>query len=459
MYSCKTSKTEDRSRPRRSLPAREKATTATTSGQLLHGTAQMKPYSGDLDELHGKLAQRIDSRRNRTGLPDSLKFGIENLSGYSMDDVRVHYSSPRPAAINAYAYTQGSDIHVAPGQEKHLPHEAWHVVQQKQGRVRPTYRNNGVNINDNPSLEHEADINGNLALKGAGHTGEYMYANAPGEVAQLVRVELNRPLAGEDHDNIIGLNFMPGGGLRELLPGNGRGYSVLSDKIAGHTSMVSWRPGQNNEMDEFLGKGFSPKGLLNSLKVGVVGFLPQSLRTFLNIDDINVPGDLHVESQAVVEDPRAHQLVIHVSDFTFEEWRRQMNRYANIVNDNNNPHSYSFMPETASNIFFKERVERGERGTDNCTTMAMRNAFEACDIIRRSIYREINNPQNNMSPQRAAVLQNDMDALLNLRLELANMMNDIVNRNLETRTTRGTQGRAIRAFMALRDYYAAHPQQ
>ncbi|MEM7041075.1 MAG: DUF4157 domain-containing protein [Bacteroidota bacterium] len=36
----------------------------------------------------------------------------------------------------AHAYDQGTDIHIGPGQEKHLPHEAWHVVQQKQGRVR-----------------------------------------------------------------------------------------------------------------------------------------------------------------------------------------------------------------------------------------------------------------------------------------------------------------------------------
>lgn len=26
-------------------------------------------------------------------------------------------------------------IYIAPGQEKYLPHEAWHVVQQKQERV------------------------------------------------------------------------------------------------------------------------------------------------------------------------------------------------------------------------------------------------------------------------------------------------------------------------------------
>ena len=36
------------------------------------------------------------------------------------------------------AYAQGTDIHIGPGQGTHLPHEAWHVVQQKQGRVLPT---------------------------------------------------------------------------------------------------------------------------------------------------------------------------------------------------------------------------------------------------------------------------------------------------------------------------------
>ena len=60
---------------------------------------------------------------NRTGLPDRLKSGIEQLSGYAMDDVRVHYNSPKPAQLQAHAYTQGTNIHVAAGQEKHLPHE------------------------------------------------------------------------------------------------------------------------------------------------------------------------------------------------------------------------------------------------------------------------------------------------------------------------------------------------
>ncbi|MCB0207862.1 MAG: DUF4157 domain-containing protein [Anaerolineae bacterium] len=97
------------------------------------------------------------NRPNKTGLPDKLKVGIETLSGYALDDVKVHYNSAKPAQLQALAYTQGTDIHVGPGQERHVPHEAWHVVQQKQGRVKPTLQAKGVNINDDPWLEAEAD--------------------------------------------------------------------------------------------------------------------------------------------------------------------------------------------------------------------------------------------------------------------------------------------------------------
>jgi Domain of unknown function (DUF4157) len=105
-------------------------------------------------------------KKNNTGLPDQLKSGIENLSGHSMDDVKVHYNSSAPAQLNAHAYAQGTDIHVAPGQEKHVPHEAWHVVQQKEGRVKPTKQlKSKVNINDDVSLEKEADVMGAKAMQ------------------------------------------------------------------------------------------------------------------------------------------------------------------------------------------------------------------------------------------------------------------------------------------------------
>lgn len=121
---------------------------------------QRKPKSVPTSEQNSMQREKTP---NNTGLPDNLKTGIENLSGFSLDDVKVHYNSNKPAQLNALAYTQGTDIHVAPGQEKHLPHEAWHVIQQKQGRVQPTMQFQGVSVNDNKELEKEADLRGNEA--------------------------------------------------------------------------------------------------------------------------------------------------------------------------------------------------------------------------------------------------------------------------------------------------------
>ena len=108
----------------------------------------------------------VQKKVNQTGLPDHLKEGVENLSGIAMDDVKVHYNSDKPAQLQALAYAQGTDIHVGPGQEKHLPHEAWHVVQQKQGRVQPTMQMKGsVAVNDDKGLENEADVMGEKAIQ------------------------------------------------------------------------------------------------------------------------------------------------------------------------------------------------------------------------------------------------------------------------------------------------------
>lgn len=124
------------------------------------------------DGMHASSSQKefpIQRKANNTGLPGNLKSGIENLSGFAMDDVKVHYNSSKPAQLQAHAYAQGSDIHLASGQEKHLPHEAWHVVQQKQGRVQPTRQlKSKVNINDDAGLEREADIMGAKALDSGG---------------------------------------------------------------------------------------------------------------------------------------------------------------------------------------------------------------------------------------------------------------------------------------------------
>ncbi len=117
-------------------------------------TAQLQ---ADEEEVQAK---QLKADTNKTGMPDNLKTGIETLSGVDVSDVRVHYNSSKPAQMNAHAYAQGTNIHISPGQEQHLPHEAWHTVQQKQGRVQPTTSVNGTPVNDNKSLESEADSMG-----------------------------------------------------------------------------------------------------------------------------------------------------------------------------------------------------------------------------------------------------------------------------------------------------------
>jgi len=96
---------------------------------------QIQTTAGSSGDLIG--SPQLDRFLNRTGRPDNLKAGVESLSGIDLSDVNVHYNSSKPAQLQAHAYAQASGIHFAPGQQVHLPHEAWHVVQQAQGRVMP----------------------------------------------------------------------------------------------------------------------------------------------------------------------------------------------------------------------------------------------------------------------------------------------------------------------------------
>ncbi|MCB9230044.1 MAG: DUF4157 domain-containing protein [Bacteroidia bacterium] len=155
----------------------------------------------------------VQRQTNTTGLPDTLKSGVENLSGLSMDDVKVHYNSGRPQTLQAHAYAQGTDIHLAPGQEKHLPHEAWHVVQQKQGRVRPTtqLKSQGIPLNDDQGLEREADRMGSKALH-AGLSTPVQRVEATGQAPVVQRVLQDNQIPG-----LIGtINTLYGNGVNNI---------------------------------------------------------------------------------------------------------------------------------------------------------------------------------------------------------------------------------------------------
>jgi len=133
---------------------------------MANTSSQVKQLQAYQDMVNQKQLPDSPLKPTNGGLPTQLKSGIEHLSGYSMDDVKVHYNSEKPIQLNALAYAQGTDIHIASGQDKHLAHEAWHVVQQKQGRVQPHMQlKTGVPVNDDTGLEKEADEMGQRAMQ------------------------------------------------------------------------------------------------------------------------------------------------------------------------------------------------------------------------------------------------------------------------------------------------------
>lgn len=145
----------------------------------LQAALQQSPQVQQSAQLQAQAQQHTAARpltlrrpEDRGGLPEALLAGIEGLSGLDMRDVQVHYNSARPARLQAHAYAEGNQIHLAAGQEHHLPHEAWHIVQQRQGRVRPTTQAaDGMAINDDAALEQEADVMGRKA-QALGRSGQ-----------------------------------------------------------------------------------------------------------------------------------------------------------------------------------------------------------------------------------------------------------------------------------------------
>lgn len=125
------------------------------------GPVQRQEPEEDEDLIQGKF-------ENQTGMPDAVKQRMEDSFGMDFSSVRIHPDSPSAPEVGALAYTQGTDIHFAPGQFKPdtsagrqlLGHELTHVVQQSKGLVQPTGEIGGMPLNDNQALEREADVQG-----------------------------------------------------------------------------------------------------------------------------------------------------------------------------------------------------------------------------------------------------------------------------------------------------------
>jgi hypothetical protein len=133
--------------------------------------------------LHRRLLQRkaqrdgVEDHAPAGGpgkLPGDVQASFEGALGASLDHVRIHADDPGASGIGARAYTQGADIHFAPGEydprgdkgRDLLGHEVIHTQQQAQGRVAATVQTKGLALNAADDLEAEADHLGSRLARG-----------------------------------------------------------------------------------------------------------------------------------------------------------------------------------------------------------------------------------------------------------------------------------------------------
>jgi Domain of unknown function (DUF4157) len=106
-------------------------------------------------------------------LAPGVRGKMESSFGADFSSVRIH-EGDHASQLGALAYTQGSDVHFAPGQyqpetqsgQALIGHELAHVVQQGQGRVAAPGQAKGAPVVTDHALEDEADRAGQAASRG-----------------------------------------------------------------------------------------------------------------------------------------------------------------------------------------------------------------------------------------------------------------------------------------------------
>ncbi|MEL7123686.1 MAG: DUF4157 domain-containing protein [Bacteroidota bacterium] len=137
--------------------------------QMKSKTAQLQGMEEEEElQMKSKTAQLQSAQNTNSGsgnMPTNIQESASTTFGADFSDVKIHANSNKATELNALAYTQGNDIHFAPGQyspdsasgRELIGHELTHVVQQRKGIVSPTTSMDGQPINDDPGFEREAD--------------------------------------------------------------------------------------------------------------------------------------------------------------------------------------------------------------------------------------------------------------------------------------------------------------
>jgi hypothetical protein len=139
--------------------------------------AQMQQEEEDIKLKKGQQKSENSASKSVNSfahLNMALQMKMQDSFGTSFQDVNIHQNDGSASQMGALAYTQGNNVHFAPGQfnpntqggQELLGHELTHVVQQRQGRVQPTKQGKGMKVNDDNALEKEADVMGEKVAAG-----------------------------------------------------------------------------------------------------------------------------------------------------------------------------------------------------------------------------------------------------------------------------------------------------
>ncbi|WP_053002431.1 eCIS core domain-containing protein [Kordia jejudonensis] len=169
--------------------------------------------------------------KQHKSLPAKLQSNMETSLGHDFSNVGIHTNSQKAVQMKARAFTQSEQIHFAPGEfnpsstsgQNLIGHEFTHIAQQRAGVVKPTKAlKKGVMINDDRSLESEADTFGRKAARGEavskyrsaglGMRSNVRTAQAKSNVVQMAMQETHM---GKFYDDTYALTS-GGGGRRGL---------------------------------------------------------------------------------------------------------------------------------------------------------------------------------------------------------------------------------------------------
>ena len=172
------------------------------------------------------------------GMPVDLLINMSQSLGADFSEVNIHRDSQSATDAGALAYTQGNDVHFAPGQydpesasgQELIGHELTHVIQQREGRVRANNEVNGMPLNDDKGLEKEADEGGMKVTQLKSNPYVTIQRSLFGDEEHQIETKSGDP----DHHFLINNPTFDQDRMRDELPGTrilNAGNPLLTDAM------------------------------------------------------------------------------------------------------------------------------------------------------------------------------------------------------------------------------------